>query len=167
MQVVLSYPGRPTSGRSRFDVKSAGGTAGGRLPASRFRPCGFTASRKPCAARAAGNHCSHRSGRVMRRGLSFARRSATRSPNPHATGPDPHRTSLFFQRCAFDPATLMGFMHPSQSSPLAGPGVCESRCIYASDAPPFIPTCRYPKHFAPLIFTVAGARFQTPSKRAS
>jgi len=36
------------------------------------------ALRPPCAAHAAENHGSRRSDRVMRRGLSFARRSATR-----------------------------------------------------------------------------------------
>jgi len=156
LQVVLRYPRQPALGRSRFDVGSAGGTAGGRSPASRCRPCGFSPCVISCAARAAENHGPHRFSRVMRRGLSFARRSATRMPNLHTTGPD--LLCAVLRRCAFDPATLLGFMHPSQCSSLAGPGVCESLWrLCVRDSPPFIPTCRYPMQSAPLIFTVAGA----------
>jgi hypothetical protein len=59
--------------------------------------------------------------RVMRRGLSLSRRSATRElSDAYATGPD--RRLL-----GSGPATLMGFVDPSQCSPSARPGVCDTR----------------------------------------
>jgi len=117
----------------------------------------FYALCPPCAARAAGNHGSHRSGRVIRHGLSFARRSATRMPNLHTTGPDLLRAVCLTLRVRSGNA--LGIQHPSQFSSLAGPGVYESlRHLCVRDSPPFIPTCRYPMQSAPLIFTVAGAR---------
>jgi hypothetical protein len=71
-------------------------------------------------------------------------------------------------------ATLMGFSHPSQCSPSAGPGVCDvTLAVCARPSPPFIPTCRYRIHIAPFVFTaVRRARLsefakQTPSTRAS
>lgn len=104
---------QPASGRSRFDVEPADGTAGGRLPASRFRPCGFPPCVNSCATRVAGNHASHRFGRVIRRGLSFARRSATRKPNLHTTGPDLHCaigwTASWIRQHSWDSCTLRSF----------------------------------------------------------
>jgi hypothetical protein len=47
----------------------------------------------------------------------------------------------------------MGFMHPSQFSSLAGPGVCESLWrLCVRDSPPFIPTCRYRKSIRAAYF---------------
>jgi len=127
------------------------------LPASRFVHAVLPPCVQPCATRAAIPHGSHRFDQVIHRGLSFARRSATRMPNLHTTGPD--QLCAVLRRCAFDPATLVGLLHPSQFSSRAGPGVCESlRHLCVRDSPPFIPTCRYPMQSAPLNFTVAGTR---------
>lgn len=64
------------------------------VAADRSRPCGFRtcvlrlACWAVCGTRRSDHHGSRRSDRVMRRGLSSARRSATRaSSNPITTGP--------------------------------------------------------------------------------
>jgi hypothetical protein len=76
----------------------------------------------PCAARAAANHGSHTgSDRVMRRGLSLARRSATRTIGCSRNWAERPPSRLR------GPATLMGFAYPSQCSPSARPGVCDTQ----------------------------------------
>lgn len=127
----------------------------------RSRPCGFGSALcalrvGPCAARAAGTitvHTPVRPGHASRslfgatfRYPNFVEPSHNRAAHPH------------FVRRASCAATLMGFSHPSQCSPSAGPGVCDARRSFlgAPSSPPFIPTCRYRIHIAPLIFTAVG-----------
>jgi len=127
--------GRPSDDpAATFDPPRA--PAGGRVAANGSRPCGFAsglrALRPPCAARAAVNHGSRRSDRVMRRGLSLARRSATRVlSDPHATGPN-------LASSLAGPTTLLGFFHPSQCSPFAGPGVCDAYLARPFQLPPCV-----------------------------
>jgi hypothetical protein len=112
LQVVLRYPRRPAYGPSRFDVQPAARTSPPEvgLPCApefaslRFFRLAFTV-RSARAPRLIDVTVHTGSRRVIRRGLSCARRSATRDVEPHTTGPG----LAFF---AFSPATLMGFWMP-------------------------------------------------------
>jgi len=128
--------------------------------ADRSRPCGFgirvlrLACLAVCGTRRWDHHGSRRSDRVMRRGLSSARRSATRaSSNPFTTGP--HTRISFVARVvrqrSWDFRTLRSV--PRQRVPAF---VMQRAPSLARPSPPFIPTCRYRMHIAPLIFTAVG-----------
>jgi hypothetical protein len=118
----------------------------------RFAPCVLGRVRH---APPGDHHGSRRSNRVMRRGLSSARRSATRaSSNPFTTGP--HTRISFVARVvrqrSWDFRTLRSV--PRLRVPAFV--IRHTRSLRARPSPPFIPTCRYRIHIAPFIFTAVG-----------
>jgi len=111
LQVVLRYPRRPASGPTRFDVASAAsqippevGLSGADIVPAVFPPC---VRRAPGPRRAIVVTVHTGPVQVIRHGLSFARRSATR-----LTEPFNDRAGPAANRFAFGPATLMGFVAP-------------------------------------------------------
>lgn len=142
LQVVLRYPRQPAFGPSRFDVAPAAiqippevGLSGADTIPAVFPPCVHRAL-GPRRAFVVTIHTGPI--RVIRHGLSFARRSATRLIEPFHDWAEPAFNGMVRQRSwdSFSPFAVFlvrGF-----------PAFLR-----------FIPTCRYPNHprASPLIFT--------------
>lgn len=100
-----------------------------------------------------GTHDRHRSTQVMRRCLFYSTGVPLPAAEPCTTGPD-----LLF----LDPATLLGFLRPSQYSLSASPGFfhpgdfLRPGCFWAVH--PHLPLSEF--QFAPLIFTGVDRGFQ-------
>jgi len=135
----------------------------------RSRPCGFRdlrlrlACSAVCGTRRLGTitvHTPVRPGHASRSLFGATFRYPCFVEPFHNRAAHPH-----FVRRASRAATLMGFSHPSQCSPSVGPGVCDATHSFWRASPPFIPTCRYRIHIAPLIFTAVGRARLSQSKK--
>lgn len=99
-----------------------------RCRVNRSRPCGFGSAFRalrvgPCAARAAGTITVHAGPTGSCVAVSLRRDVPL--PVLRRTLSQPGRTPALHLSRADRAATLMGFSHPSQCSPSAGPGVCD------------------------------------------